>query len=278
MKLVQKILSHGLLIAFIVAAFFTYTNRAELFPRWFGKTEQPEQQVTTTTPDLSGEMLAERKVSRPLPEKTVSKTPVAPVDETPQGATEETGTPSAQIQPPVAEPKTPLPKVPEKTDAPTEPSAQVQPAEPVIRTSGTAETQTEVAEAESPQVAALQAARVDQAPASPQQPAASADARFENMLEEARQYYWKRDLSAAMAAYQALAKAYPQNPDVWGEMGNFYYNMHQNEPAGAAYSRCVELLIDQGETTRARQLLNVLYRLDTQKARALETRIQQAGD
>ena len=37
MKLVQKVLSHGLLIAFFVAVFFVYMNRAELFPQWFSK-------------------------------------------------------------------------------------------------------------------------------------------------------------------------------------------------------------------------------------------------
>ena len=45
MKMLQKILSHGLLIAVIVAAFFMYTNRAELLPNWFGKdkTAQADQ-------------------------------------------------------------------------------------------------------------------------------------------------------------------------------------------------------------------------------------------
>ena len=63
MKLVQKILSHGLLIAFIVAAFFAYTNRTKLFPQWFGKTEQAVQQAANETPEGAPALApAERKV------------------------------------------------------------------------------------------------------------------------------------------------------------------------------------------------------------------------
>ncbi len=36
MKVVQKILSHGLLITFFVAIFFLYLYRGALFPQWFG--------------------------------------------------------------------------------------------------------------------------------------------------------------------------------------------------------------------------------------------------
>jgi hypothetical protein len=36
MRLLQKILSHGLLIAFLCAAFFLYIYRVDLFPQWFG--------------------------------------------------------------------------------------------------------------------------------------------------------------------------------------------------------------------------------------------------
>ena len=42
MKIVQKIFSHGLLIAFFVAVFFIYLYRGELFPQWFDKQAQTE--------------------------------------------------------------------------------------------------------------------------------------------------------------------------------------------------------------------------------------------
>jgi hypothetical protein len=41
MKLFQKILSHGLLIAFFLAAFLLYLYRDEIVPQWFGEDVQP---------------------------------------------------------------------------------------------------------------------------------------------------------------------------------------------------------------------------------------------
>jgi len=42
MKIVQKILSHGLLIVFFVAVFFIYLYRGDLFPQWFDQQAQTE--------------------------------------------------------------------------------------------------------------------------------------------------------------------------------------------------------------------------------------------
>jgi hypothetical protein len=49
MKIIQKILSHGLLIAFFVAVFFIYLYRGELFPQWFGKQAQTEVTPSPST-------------------------------------------------------------------------------------------------------------------------------------------------------------------------------------------------------------------------------------
>jgi len=50
MKLVQKILSHGLLIVIILAAFFAYTKRDELFPELMSKIDKHEQQKADEKP------------------------------------------------------------------------------------------------------------------------------------------------------------------------------------------------------------------------------------
>jgi tetratricopeptide (TPR) repeat protein len=310
MKLVQKILSHGLLIAFIVAAFFAYTNRTKLFPQWFGKTEKAVQQAANETPE-GAPAPAERKVSRPMPEKTLSKKPVAPLEEATHGAAEETATQPVPAAPEKeVEPKTPPSHEPEDSSAARQlvepPMAAEAPPPPVVTaetpgqvqqvqadTAGSAGVQTPPQQAQTtesaaataqpvtsakPDVAATPAAAGDQMQASSQQQAIPpADAQLEKQLEEARRFYWQRNLREAAAAYQALSEAYPQNADVWGEMGNVYFSLRQREPASAAYSRCIELLIDQGDQARARQLLNVLFRLDAPKARELETQMQQVG-
>jgi tetratricopeptide (TPR) repeat protein len=59
MKIVQKIFSHGLLIAFFVAVFFVYLYRGELFPQWFDKQAQtevtPSQSAAQQSPVVSAE-------------------------------------------------------------------------------------------------------------------------------------------------------------------------------------------------------------------------------
>lgn len=100
---------------------------------------------------------------------------------------------------------------------------------------------------------------------------------LQQQLEQARVLYWRKDMSAAATAYQSLSQTYPDNADIWGEAGNFYLNMQQREQAADAYSHAVDLLMQQGQQQRARQLLDVMYRLDEDKARALETRLQQSG-
>ena len=82
MKLVQKILSHGLFIAVIVVAFLIYTKRADLFPQWFGASHATAANSTgdrlaAAKPD-TGALPPAHTVTRPLPEKTLSKKQVVP--------------------------------------------------------------------------------------------------------------------------------------------------------------------------------------------------------
>jgi tetratricopeptide (TPR) repeat protein len=101
--------------------------------------------------------------------------------------------------------------------------------------------------------------------------------QLQDALEQARQLYWKRDMRAAANAYQSLGQANPENPDVWGEIGNFYYSLRQRQPAVEAYSRALTLLVGQNDQTRAQQMLDVLYKLDAGKARELEQGLLQPG-
>jgi hypothetical protein len=83
MKLVQKILSHGLLIAFIVAAFFLYTNRTELFPRWFAESSVASADGRTGQDAPADGLPPATVVTRPLPEKTLVKEPLAAAEDAP---------------------------------------------------------------------------------------------------------------------------------------------------------------------------------------------------
>lgn len=371
MKLVQKILSHGLLIAFVVAAFFIVTNRAELFPRWFAKSQ-------TATGKAASEQTAApvappaHRVTRPLPEKTLIKKegatvqPVAPAGaESGNAETAPTPTTQATVEtraddssasapvtqapaaveavPPAAETLAPAAETSNAADAASsaaEPAAPAVAAPPPAVTAPTSAPSGVVTEsAEAGAVSAWQqrddgaapgastyrplgnTGPADDQPATADAPvpapvnqgstpaaatpapvetsvptasspqstdataagatvtsqAGSGNEQLEQQLTAVRALYWRRDLRGAAAGYQSLGQTYPDNADVWGEIGNFYFSVRQIDAATGAYSRAIELLARQGDPLRARQLLAVLYRMDAAAARELEKRLQQSG-
>lgn len=319
MKLVQKVLSHGLLIAFFVAVFFIYMNRMELFPQWFAKpapatTEhsrvEVESPATVATqvprPDEGGSM---QDIVPARPDTVVSES----VDETPAAAP---GDNQAQAGAEAVQPDT-EPQIPATSEGsepvfrPVQEGAEVvQPAtEPQIpATSGGSEPvfrpvqekeAVEVAEPASGNEAGLQQADAVSAPmeeavaateeetvasteqvatgqaAADQDTAAASD--FQERLELARAHFWQQDMRAALQEYQSLAESYPKRAEVWGELGNLYFNNRKISDAMNAYAHAAELLLEQGDAEGARELLNVMYRLDARSASQFEMRLRQAG-
>jgi len=310
MKVLQKILSHGLLIAFIVVAFLVYINRAQLLPKWFGKSETIQtSQVKESAPVQPVEPVATAPVITPGHTADLPATETAPVfvEPTASGAREtvpvtesETSAPEpdavARFRPQEPEEQGVEPGIesasePEKmatskfrplqdeeaditvseipVEQASEPAPQAEPVQSAESVPSSAPADTEISAAEqsavpeTSNVAALDAAK-DEAD----------DKSLQQQLEEARQLYWQRDVEAATDAYQALGSDYPRNADVWGEIGNFYFSTEQQEPAGMAYYRTVSLLIDKGDTQKARELLGVLYKLDANRGRELDARLQ----
>jgi hypothetical protein len=300
MKMLQKILSHGLLIAVIVAAFFLYTNRAELLPNWFGKagsetaqTDGVNQSATVQATDPvaatqetkstgTADLNAETTTSVPVTPETALATPVPgavgtyrPLEPAEQGVAA-SDTRSAQV------PETPVYRPQEDEAVDTNAVAAGETG------MGVGETPDESTRPEE-QVAGSEV--VDQQPAPVEQPAApettavvapgtasnkSEGKTVQQQLEEARQLYWQKDVTGATEVYEALGRDYPGDADIWGEIGNFYYSVQQSESAGTAYYRTVSLLIDKGDTQKARQLLGVLYELDANRGRELDARLQQS--
>lgn len=344
MKLVQKVLSHGLLIAFIVAAFFIYTNRMDLFPQWFAKPAPAtaghsqrlaESQATATQAARSDTVVSEPEtgVSEPVAELSA----VTAVDNQSQvsaeavQSTDEQQIPASDDAEPVFRPleetepvavadavsgnevgtlqtedvSTPLQKDGEAATAgqlATEQAAAGPDAVQAVQPAGMQDssaavaaepefrplTETEPVEvvdavsgdkADSPQAEVVsapqqQAITTGQAAAG-QDTAAQAD--FQARLETARAYFWQRDIRAALQAYQSLAESYPERAEVWGELGNLYFNIRRTPAAVNAYANALELLIEQGDTASARALLNVMYRLDARRASQFEMRLRQTG-
>ena len=278
MKLVQKILSHGLLIAFFVAAFFIYMNRVELFPQWFAKSPAPasadrsqtktERPATATTqvsrPDTvvsePGAVVLEQDVVTAKPADEAPPVSI-PGDNTVQAGTED-------VQP-----------------GDIQQDSVKNDSEPVFRPL-TEKDPVEVAEPGSGDEAKPQPAEVVSAPpeevgGTGEQAVAGPDTAeasdFQARLEQARAYFWQRDIRAALQAYQSLAESYPERAEVWGELGNLYFNIRRSSEAMDSYAQAVELLTEQGDAERARALLDVMYRLDARRASQFEMRLRQTG-
>ena len=325
MKLVQKVLSHGLLIAFFVAVFFIYMNRVELFPQWFAKSAP----VTAEQSQVQAESPA-TVAGQVSPPDTVASEPDAVILEQDAVVMESVAEPpaaapgdnqaqvSAELVQPAVEPQVhasdgsepvfrPLPEtepveVAESVSGNEAGEPQVQASddpEPVFRPMPETEP-VEVAESVSGNEAGSQQADIVSAPleeavaateeetvvsteqlvteqgAVAGQDSAAAD-DFQGRLEQARAYFWQRDMRAALQTYQSLTESYPERAEVWGELGNLYFNIRRTSDAMNAYAHAAELLIEQGDAEGARELLNVMYRLDARRASQFEMRLRQAG-
>lgn len=285
MKLVQKILSHGLFIAFVVAAFFIFTKRAELFPQWFAKSGSPVQVAAGEKAPTT----AAQSVSRPKPEKVISKQPVMPLEEPPAASGESVApvnAPAGESEadvPPQAPPAADTPATDETAagsaadnmtgapDSAAEPALQPPSAMPALQ-------ETPVQQPASAEMAAADTPAAAQASGDvSSQQAAEDGAQLQQQLAQARVLFWRKDTSGAALIYSSLTQAHPHDADVWGEAGNFYYSLQQREQAADAYAHAIDLLMQQGEQQRASQLLGVMHQLDENKARALETQLQQSG-
>jgi tetratricopeptide (TPR) repeat protein len=111
----------------------------------------------------------------------------------------------------------------------------------------------------------------EQAEASPVAPVAGSvtDDQTRTQLIEARNAFWARDMDKAIEVYNSLASTQPDNPDLWGELGNVY--MAANKPEGAveAYARAAEILIEKGNLQQIGKLIQIIGRFDQDKARVL---------
>jgi len=234
MKIVQKLLSHGLLILFFVAVFFVYLYRGDLFPQWFDKQAQTEE-----TPSAAAQTEAMTDVP------AGGEQPVEPAVQTADAATD------AHYRP--VEPE----EVAKETYNPV---AEV-PASVIT----------------APEYRPLQTKKTEPPAAISADTGVAGKSDVQSQLEQARQHYWGRDMPAAEQAYRRLTEAHPERADVWGELGNFFFSQREMVQATDAYYRAIELLIEQGDAERARQLLGTMHQLDAVKANELETRLGQAG-
>jgi len=290
MKIVQKILSHGLLIVFFVAVFFVYLYRGDLFPQWFDKQAQTEEtpSAAAQSPVVSADESQPSQASGTDDNgQAAALVPTAPAVESVE---------QPLVTEPVSDAAPAVAAAAAQTEAMTDvPAGGEQPVEPAIQTAAAdaqyrpvepeevaKETYNPVAEVPAsvitaPEYRPLQAEKTDPRAAISADIGVAGKSDFQSQLEQARQHYWGGDMPAAEQAYRRLTETHPERADVWGELGNFFYSQREMVQATDAYYRAIGLLIEQGDAKRARQLLGTMYQLDAEKANELETRLGQAG-
>lgn len=93
-------------------------------------------------------------------------------------------------------------------------------------------------------------------------------------VNAAREVYWSGDLAGAEARLTALAESHPDNADLQGELGNFYFTQRNYPAAATAFLRAGEILVSEGRYAQAAALLPVLGQIDYEKAQLLAQKLQ----
>lgn len=108
-------------------------------------------------------------------------------------------------------------------------------------------------------------------PPAPQAAAVPSDPRGQMLKEwaSAREAFSK-GRPEAESAYLALAKRFPDVPELTGELGNIYFQQGKMGDAANQYYETAQRLIRLGQPGPAACLIEVMRHLDADKARALE--------
>jgi len=290
MKIIQKILSHGLLIVFFVAVFFVYLYRGDLFPQWFEQQAQsgetPSQSAAAQSPVVGADEPppAQAAGTDDGSQATAAPESVEPVVAAVEQTTVTEPLPAATSAAAQTEAVTDGPVAGAQSDEPAAPTADAATAaqyRPVGPEETSRRTNNLLAEAPdsvttAPEYRPLKAKKTA-LPVAAVDSGAAGESDFQSRLEQARQQYWRSDMSAAEQAYRRLTESHPERAEVWGELGNLFFSQREMVQATDAYYRAINLLIEQGDAERARQLIGAMSQLDAEKANELEARLRQAG-
>ncbi len=94
-------------------------------------------------------------------------------------------------------------------------------------------------------------------------------------LNEARHAFWVGDTGRAQDLYQALVREDEHNPELLGEVGNFYYQTGKKGEAAEAYLTAALSLLEAGRRSEAQGLVETIRSLDPNKAADLAERLGQ---
>lgn len=241
MKLVQRILSRGLLILAAILAAVGYHFRAELFPQWFGS-EARQASVDPAPADAPVQTTAD-----------IPPPPATPNDEPPFDPSAQSAAAPSVNTAPAYEPEASLQQFGQPAGPQTEARDSLPSAYPPAYAPPAAET---------PDTAvSVDTGAVNSDP-----------------LGAARAAYWAQDPAEAERLYRQAADADPTNSDALGELGNLYYAQGRWEDTAIAYAGTIERLNAAGDVVRAEHLLRVLDGLDPTRAQSLRAARQSPAE
>lgn len=304
MKLIRYILSHGLLLAFIVVLVLAYQYRTHLFSNevnariesvssqvvdnqvvnkvqgWFEVFSTKEETASESTETASAEQpaIAEPSVETEATqaETVISTEPVAtqvvqeetqavtaPPASEPSAATTVTETQIAQADSqPVAEPQ--------QADPNEQPHAEVESVQKI--TVPTTEQPVDIASTTT-SAPADQGDSTGETATVAEDDRAAAQVSHMAMLEQARQAFSAGNPDRAISLYQELADLNPDDPNIFGELGNIFYSQGKWKQAGTAYYEAASRLLDRGHTGQVQYLYRVIQGLDQESAEKLAGRL-----
>ncbi|MCB1800380.1 MAG: hypothetical protein KDI82_01705 [Gammaproteobacteria bacterium] len=80
----------------------------------------------------------------------------------------------------------------------------------------------------------------------------------ESLLQNARRAFWNGQFEAAEAVYMDLIAQYPDDADIFGELGNLYEGMGQADLARDAFFEAGVRLRNAGERKKLSQVIEIL--------------------
>jgi hypothetical protein len=89
-------------------------------------------------------------------------------------------------------------------------------------------------------------------------PPGSAPASRDALVQAARRSFWNGDFEAAEAAYVTAISRYPEDPDLFGELGNLYQSMGEHARSLDAYFAAGQRLRAMGERDKLSQVIDLL--------------------
>lgn len=289
MNLIRYILSHAILLAFIIAIGFAYYYRAQLF--------SPD--VTARIDGLVHQALVFANIKPKDSIVTRQTADVKPLDSVPV-----TSTTTEK-----AEPATQTSNESETVSADTEVAivSQQAPAEDAQQSRTETETESEQTSTDTPapvaenkQQAVTETASTDieavakdsetevadqkvesEAPVSDKQavaetPAAQTESEMTpaDQFNQARLAFHAGKLDEAVSLYKKITESSPDEANAWGEMGNVYYAQGKWQQAGQSYYEAATRLLAQGHTGQVQYLYRVIQGLDKESAKKLAGKIK----